>query len=277
VRTFCVPGRDEVVTHRHAFFMYRIAALGHGVAVTEAPVREDLACDVQALAAAVGPKTKIVFLPNPNNPTGARVTRAELEWLLGHLPGRILLVVDEAYQEYALASEPDHPVAERYRGAERPLLVTLRTFSKVYGLAGLRVGYAIANRRVVSYLDRVRLPFNTGGPAQAAARAALDDREHLARSLAANQAGLAVLSEGFRGLGLRVYPSAANFVLVGLDEGGQDAAALYQALLRRGVIVRPLRPAGLDHHLRVSIGTPEENERALATFAEVLGERRGAR
>ena len=274
VRTFCTPGRDEVVTHRHAFFMYRIAGQAHGVTVTETAVREDLGCDVEALAAAVGPRTKIVFLPNPNNPTGARVTRAELERLLDRLPRRVLLVVDEAYQEYALALDPDHPVAERYRGPERPLLVTLRTFSKIHGLAGLRVGYAIADRRVVSYLDRVRLPFNTAGPAQVAARAALDDAEHVARSLAANASGLAALGDGFRALGLRVFPSAANFVLVDV---GRDAAPIYQALLERGVIVRPLRPAGLDRHLRVSVGTAAENARALTTFGEVLGDRAATR
>ena len=267
VRTFCVPGRDEVLTHRYAFVMYRISCLAHGVTLNEAPVGDDLACDVDAIAAAVGPRTKLVFLPNPNNPTGGYVGRADFERLLDKLPPRVLLCVDEAYHEYAVRQEQDYPVAERYRSAERPLVVTLRTFSKIYGLAGLRIGYAIADERVVSYLNRVRLPFNTSTVAQAAARAALDDDAHVERSWRVNAEGVKTLTAGFQALRVRVFPSAANFVLVDV---GVDAHPIYEALLRKGVIVRPLKQAGLGTHLRVSIGTAEENARALAAFKEVL-------
>jgi histidinol-phosphate aminotransferase len=224
----------------------------------------DLRCDVDALAAAVSEKTKLIFLPNPNNPTGAYVTRDELERLLTKLPQGVMLVMDEAYFEYARML-PDYPVGEDYRAARR-LLVTLRTFSKAYGLAGMRVGYGIADREVIDYLNRVRLVFNVPSVAQEAARAALDDEEHVLRSVRVNDAGRAQLTEGLTKLGFRVYPSAANFVLVDV---GRDGESAFQALLRQGVIVRPLRPAGLMQHVRVSIGTAAENAKALAAFGEI--------
>jgi histidinol-phosphate aminotransferase len=267
IRTFCRPGPDgdEVLTHRHAFFMYAVSAQAAGIAYRESAVGPDLRCDVDALAAAVTERTKVIFLPNPNNPTGAYVTRAELERLLTRLPERVILVVDEAYYEYARAI-PDYPVAEAYR-ARRPGITWLRTFSKAYGLAGLRIGYGVTSPEMATYLNRVRMPFNVPSVAQAAALAALDDQAHVDRSVRVNVEGMAQLTDGLGRLGLRVFPSAANFLLVGL---GRDAAPVYEALLRRGVIVRPLRPAGLLQHLRVSIGTAEENARALAAFAEVV-------
>jgi len=266
VRTFCRPGPDgdEVLTHKHAFFMYKISAQAAGVAYREAPVHDDLRCDVDALAAAVTDKTKLIFLPNPNNPTGAYVTRAELERLLGKLPQRVMLVMDEAYFEYARAL-PDYPVGEDYRGGRR-LLVTLRTFSKAYGLAGMRIGYGIADREVIDYLNRVRLVFNVPSIAQEAARAALDDEEHVLRSVRLNEAGRAQLTEGLQKLGFRVYPTAANFVLVDVERDGET---VFQTLLRKGVIVRPLQAAGLMRHLRVSIGTAAENAKALAAFGDI--------
>jgi histidinol-phosphate aminotransferase len=267
VRAFCRPGVDEVLTHACAFVMYRIACAAHGVPFREAPVRRDLACDVDALAAAITPRTKLIFLPNPNNPTGEYVPRAALERLLARVPRRVLFVVDEAYHEYA-EIRPDYPSAESYRSVDRPLVVTLRTFSKIYGLAGLRVGYGIADRRVVGYLNRVRMPFNVSAPAQEAARAALHDVEHVQRSQRVNAQGLEQLAAGLARLGVHAFPSAANFVLV---EIARDAASVYQALLQRGVITRPLRAVGLDQHLRISVGTAEENSRALAALEEVLG------
>ncbi len=267
IRTFCRPGPDgdEVLTHRHAFFMYHVSAQAAGVAFRESPVGPDLRCDVDALVAAVTDRTKVLFLPNPNNPTGAYVTRAELARLVDALPERVLLVVDEAYYEYARAI-PDYPVAEAFR-AKRPQLTWLRTFSKAYGLAGMRVGYGVTSPEIAGYINRVRLPFNVPSVAQEAALAALDDAAHVERSVRVNAEGMAQLRAGLVRLGLRVFPSAANFVLVDV---GRDAAPVYEALLRKGVIVRPLRPAGLLSHLRVSIGTAEENARALAAFAEVV-------
>jgi histidinol-phosphate aminotransferase len=266
VRTFCRPGEDEVVTHRYSFMMYKVACQAHGVTLREAEVAADLSCDVDALLAAVTPRTRLVFLPNPNNPTGSYVPRAAFERLVERLSPRVLFVVDQAYFEYAEGRE-DYPDAERYRGPDRPLIVTLRTFSKAYGLAALRVGYGIAHPRVVGYLNRVRMPFNVATVAQEAARAALGDSEHVARSLRVNAEGMAQLHAGLAELPVRVYPSLGNFLLVDL---GREAGPMYDALLRRGLIVRPMRGLGLAHHVRVSVGTRAENERFLRALGEVL-------
>ncbi len=266
VRTFCRPGIDEVVTHQYAFFMYRVSCGAHGVKLIESSVGDDLACDVDTLAAAVSERTKVVLLPNPNNPTGSYVPRAAFERLLGKLPAHVLLVVDEAYFEYA-ETLADYPVAEKYRGKTVPRMVTLRTFSKAYGLAGLRVGYAIADQDIIGYLNRVRMPFNVSTPAQEAALAALDDRAHVERSRQVNADGLVQLTNGLARLDVRAFPSAGNFVLVDLR---REAGPIYQALLRKGVIVRPLAPSGLLRHVRISVSTSEENARTLAALAEVL-------
>jgi histidinol-phosphate aminotransferase len=265
VQVFCRPGEDEVLSHRCAFVMYGLACQAMGVAFREAPVTGELACDVDALAGAIGPKTKLVFLPNPNNPTGSYVPRGAFERLLERVPPHIILCVDEAYCEYA-SVHADYPVAETYR-KDRPLVVSLRTFSKIYGLAGLRVGYGIADRRVVAYLNRVRAPFNVGSVAQEAALAALDDVAHVERSRRENSAGLAQLGAGLAALPVTLYPSAGNFVLVDLR---RDARPVYQALLEKGVIVRPFGGPMLARHLRLSVGTREENARALAALRDVL-------
>jgi histidinol-phosphate aminotransferase len=266
VRTFCRTGEDEVLTHRYAFMMYRVSCQAHGVGLREVPVAGDLSCDVDAMLGGVTPRTRLVFLPNPNNPTGSYLPRPELERLLAGLSPRMLLVVDEAYHEYA-RGRADYAVAESYRSPMRPLIVTLRTFSKAYGLAALRVGYGIADARVVGYLNRVRMPFNVGTAAQEAARAALDDEEHVARSVELNAAGMAQLREGLARLAVTVHDSAANFLLIDLR---RDAAPVYQALLRQGVIVRPLKALGLAQHIRVTVGSREENERFLAALTSVL-------
>jgi histidinol-phosphate aminotransferase len=266
VRTFCRPGVDEVVTHRYAFFMYKVSCAAHGVKLTEAPVGDDLACDVDTLAAAVTDKTRVVLLPNPNNPTGSYVGKAAFERLVAKLPAHVILVVDEAYFEYA-ETLPDYPVAERYRGKVAPRIITLRTFSKAYGLAALRVGYGVADPDLIGYLNRVRMPFNVSTPAQEAALAALDDSAHVTRSRQVNFDGLAQLAAGLAKLDVRAFPSAGNFVLVDLR---RPAGPIYQALLKKGVIVRPLAPSGLLEHVRISVGTTEENARTLTALAEVL-------
>jgi histidinol-phosphate aminotransferase len=265
VRVFCRPGVDEVLTHRYAFMMYRVSCQAHGVTMREAETTAELACDVDALAASISPATKLVFLPNPNNPTGSYVTRADFERFLAKVPPQVLLVLDEAYYEYARAI-PDYPVGETYR-AKHPLLVSLRTFSKAYGLASMRVGYAIADARVCAYIDRVRMPFNLGTPGQAAALAALGDDEHVELSVRINEEGKRQLGEALPALGVKVHPSAANFVLVDV---GRDAMPVYEALLRKGVIVRPLRPLGLARHLRITVGTKVENQRVLDALKAVL-------
>jgi histidinol-phosphate aminotransferase len=265
VRTFCCPGVDEVVTHRFAFMMYRVSCGAHGVTMHETDVGPELGCDVDALLAAIRPATKLVFLPNPNNPTGSYLRRHELERVTRELPPHVLLAVDEAYFEYARA-RPDYPDALDLLPS-RPRMIVLRTFSKAYGLAALRVGYGIADPQIVGYLNRVRLPFNVNTAAQEAACAALDDAEHVARSLRTTAEGMAQLAAGLAGLPVKLYDSAGNFVLIDL---GREVGPVYEGLLRRGVIVRALRPLGLPRHIRVTVGTREENERFLAALAAVL-------
>ena len=266
VRTFCMPGRDEVVAHQHAFISYALAARTHGVDLIETPVTPDLRCDVDALCAAFGARTRLVFLATPNNPTGAHLSRSELEQVLERAPARALVVVDEAYHEYAAALDPDYATSQPYR-SQRPSIVTLRTFSKIHGLAGLRVGYAICDRRAIQRINQTRRPFNVSSVAQAAALAALDDEAHVARSVDEARSGLAALTSGFTRLGLTVLPSLANFVLVDL---GRDAQPVYRALLERGVITRPMAAWGLPRHLRVSLARPQDIARAVDAMGAAL-------
>jgi histidinol-phosphate aminotransferase len=262
VKAFCAPD-EEVLAPEASFISFALAAAGHRRAFRATPNGARFAYDLPSLAAAAGAKTKVVFLANPNNPTGAWAGRAALAELAVALPPEVLLVVDEAYFEYVRA--PDYASALTLLSA-RPRLIVLRTFSKVYGLAGLRVGLAVASPEIADFLDRVRLPFNVGQVAQAAALAALDDIEHVARSQRSNAAGLEQLTVGLGALGLQVFPSQGNFVLVELDA---DGPAVYRALLSRGVIVRPLVPYGLTRHLRITVGTEAENARLLSALAEV--------
>ena len=192
----------------------------------------------------------VVFLANPNNPTGSHLPRPEFERLLSGLPERVILVVDEAYHEFAMAADGvDYPSSPDYR-SERSLLVTLRTFSKIYGLAGLRVGYGISTPAIIDYMNRIRRPFNVTTVAQAAAVAALDDWQHVERSNRSAREGIPLIIDAVTRLGLTAYSSLGNFVLIDV---GRDATTVYERLLRRGVIVRPLGAWGLPTHLRASI------------------------
>jgi histidinol-phosphate aminotransferase len=261
-RCFLSPG-EEVVYAAQSFVVYDMVAQFTGAAKVVVPLK-DYALDLDAMRVAVSARTKLVFLGNPSNPTGTCVRPDRLEAFLADLPGDTVAVVDEAYYEYV---PPDlRPDALRLVRAGRPILV-LRTFSKVYGLAGLRLGYGIAPEPLVALLNRLRAPFNTNSLAQAAAVAALDDGEHVARSQAANAAGLKQLAEACRALGLGVVPSAANFVLVDV---GRPGAAVAAALLPKGVIVRPVANYGFPNHVRITIGTPDENERCIAALRAVL-------
>jgi histidinol-phosphate aminotransferase len=214
------------------------------------------------MAAAVTPKTRVLFVANPNNPTGTHVGRAAVERLLREVPEEVIIVMDEAYFEYADA--PDYPNSLELRGL-RERLVVMRTFSKVYGLAALRVGYAVAPPAIIDYMNRVRAPFNVTMPAQAAATAALDDRAHVEKSVTLNRRERARVSAGLERLGLSALPSQTNFVLTDV---GRPARPVYDALLRRGVIVRPF--GNLPTSLRVTFGLPEENDRFLSSLREVL-------
>jgi histidinol-phosphate aminotransferase len=266
---FLEPG-DEAVYSQHCFAIYPIAVQAAGAIGRRAPALSadsdmPFGHDLDALAAQIGTRSKLVFIANPNNPTGTWLESGALRRFLAALPASTLAVLDEAYFDYAI----EHGVAD---GAawldEFPNLVIVRTFSKVHGLAGLRVGYALSSPEVADLLNRVRQPFNVSSVGLAAAQAALGDREHVARSLAINREGLGVLRTGLAELRLSVPPSAGNFVLAGL---GRDAGPVFDRLLRQGVIVRPVANYGLPQHLRITVGTPDQNRRLLAAMPKALG------
>jgi len=268
--TFLTP-QDEAVYSQYAFAVYPIAVQASGakarVAAANPPDHPmPLGHDPGAILAAIGAKTRIVFLANPNNPTGTWLTGPEFEALIRAIPSQVIVVLDEAYHEYSIgAGVPDGSAWL----ARHPNLVIARTFSKAYGLAGVRAGYALSHPDIADLLNRVRQPFNVSVVALAAAAAALDDREHVTATVALNREGLARLREGLTALGFEVLPSAANFLLCDLR---RPAAPLSAALLRRGVIVRPVVNYGLPNHLRISTGTAEQNERLLAAMAAALAE-----
>jgi len=220
--------------------------------------------DLSAMAAQVKDNTRLIFIANPNNPTGTWLNVAELEQFIAAQRDDVIVVLDEAYYEYMPNDlKPDSNVwLKKY-----PNLIITRTFSKIFGLAGLRIGYAVSHPDVADLLNRVRQPFNTNLPAQAAALAALHDKQHLSNSIACNQVGLKKLTEGVAAQGLKAIPSIGNFISVDI---GRDAAAIYEALLREGVIVRPLANYNLSQHLRFSIGTAEQNQRLLDALKKVL-------
>jgi histidinol-phosphate aminotransferase len=260
VRTF-TTGEHHIVFGEPAFVMYRIAALAHGTPFTAVPLR-DHTHDLEAMAQAVTPRTRLLFVANPNNPTGTHVGRGAVERLLREVPSDVIVVVDEAYFEYTDAS--DYPDCLQLRRL-RERLVVLRTFSKIYGLAALRVGYAVGPADLIGYMNRVRSPFNVGTLGQLAAREALDDVEHVARTRELTSSERVRVAKDLVALGLEVPPSQANFVYVDLR---RPARPVYDALLRKGIIVRPF--GNLPTGLRITIGTRAENDRMLAALAQVL-------
>ena len=263
VRTFLRP-RDEAVMADQAFVIYRMVVQAVAATPRVIPLR-NFTHDLEAMAEAVTPRTRLIFLANPNNPTGTIFRRATWEAFLRALPPRQLLVVaDDAYADYV--EDPEYPDTIALRGDGNVPVVTLRTFSKLYGLAGLRIGYAVAPAPVIESMQRIRQPFNVNALALVGALAALDDVEHVQRTLAVNREGMRVLPEAFRRLELPFVPSAANFILLRVGQG----LAVYEALLRQGVIVRPMDGYGLPEYLRVTIGLPEENARFIEALETVL-------
>ncbi len=258
VRTFTTPD-DHIVFAEPSFVVYRLAALAHGVSFTAVPLTNETH-DLDRMLAAVTPNTRLVFIANPNNPTGTAVSRKALERFLLAVPPHVIVAMDEAYIEYADA--PDFPDCLELRGT-RERLVVLRTFSKIYGLAALRVGYGVAPPRLVDYMNRVRAPFNVSTIGQVAALAALDDTEHVVRSRRENASERARLTRALGALGVAVTPSQANFVYF---DARRPARPIYEALLRKGVIVRPF--AALPTSIRVTVGTPPENDRFLEAFGK---------
>lgn len=268
--SFVGPGLEAVYS-RHAFAVYALAVQATGAAHrVAAPLSADAAQpfghDLDAMAALVGPDTRLVFVANPNNPTGTWLEAGALEQFVAGLPSHVVVVVDEAYFEYV--SEPAYPDTSSWV-ARYPNVVVTRTFSKAFGLAGLRIGYAISSPEVADILNRLRQPFNTSSLAQAAALAALGDDAHLARSVALNAAEMKRVGAACSALGLGVVPSVGNFVLVDMKT---EALPVYEALLRSGVIVRPVENYGFPNHLRISIGTRDENDKLMAALSRVLGQ-----
>ena len=260
-RSFLAPGASAVFA-QHAFAVYPLASMAAGAELLVVPAKE-FGHDLDAMRAAIRPDTKIVWVANPNNPTGTFLPYDRLHAFMKAVPADVVVVLDEAYNEYI-------PPAERVDTvgwlAEFPNLVICRTFSKIFGLAGLRIGYALASEDIAGLMNRVRQPFNCNNLALAAACAALDDQAFLAESYETNRRGMARIIEGLQRLGLGHVPSHCNFITFKVDDG----AAVNQRLLKQGVIVRPLAGYGMPNHLRVTIGTPAENERFLAALAAAL-------
>jgi histidinol-phosphate aminotransferase len=260
-RAFAGPG-DHGVIGTPSFVCYASSLGCAEVPTTEVPLDEGLFWNADRLLGAVTSRTRLLFLDNPNNPTSTHLGRAALTQLLERLPHHVIPVLDEAYAEFADAADYASGLGLR---AQHPNLVVLRTFSKAYGLAGLRVGYAVGPAALLSALQRVRAPFNVSMPAQAAALAGIDDEAHLRGTVEHNTRERARLTAGLQRLGLRVAPSQTNFLCVAVE---REAAPIYDALLRAGVIVRvvPVMP----RHLRISVGLEQENDRLLATLARLL-------
>lgn len=262
-RVFLGPGLEAIVSE-HAFVVYPLATLAVGAQLKVIPAK-NYAQDLPATLDALGPSTRMVFIANPNNPTGAWVTGSQLRPFLDQVPEEVIVVLDEAYFEYATVQ--DYPDGLALLDAY-PNLVVTRTFSKAYGLAGLRVGYAASNPEIADLLNRIRQPFNVNALALAGALAALDDQAHMKETVSMNQQGMEYLTTELGRMGLSFIPSAGNFLTIGF---GREATPIYEALLHLGVIVRPIGVYGLPQHLRVTVGTMEENTRFIACLQQALG------
>jgi len=262
-RAFAGKG-DEIVFSADGFAIYALVAQAIQARPVPVPPR-DHHHDLPAIAAAIGPRTRVVFLANPNNPTGTIFRRPEWEDFVQQVPSGVLVVVDQAYCEYA--DDPGYPLLldelERRRG-----LLLLRTFSKIYGLAGLRIGYAVGDCEVIDAISRLRQPFNVNSLAQAAALAALDDEAHVERSRRVAMEGRDLFARELAAMGVRYVPSQANFVLVEVGDGD----AITDSLLHRGVIVRPMKGYGMPSKIRITFGTAQQNRRCLDALAWALAE-----
>ncbi|HEY7335533.1 MAG TPA: histidinol-phosphate transaminase [Bryobacteraceae bacterium] len=262
-RTFLADD-DEVLASEGTFPAMRVLAQSRGVAYRTVPLR-GWRFDLAAMADAITSRTKLIYLPNPNNPTGTIFTAADFDEFHKRVPDRVLIILDEAYFEYA-QHNPLYPDSLHYRYDN---VITLRTFSKAYGLAGLRVGYGFAHQDLIGMLLKVKLPFEPSSAASAAAIAALEDREFVRKSLETNARGLRQLTEGLARFGFAPLPSEANFVMIPL-ESQTRAQDLFESLLREGVIVRPIKSFGLPSCVRITVGTPEENEICVSALERIL-------
>jgi len=259
VRTYLGPG-DEAVMAKPSFVVYATSVKAQGAKIVEVPLKK-WRHDLDSMAEAVTPKTRMLFIANPNNPTGTINTKEELNRLFERLPEGLLVVVDEAYYEYV--RRPDYADSILHFRSGRDILI-LRTFSKIYGLAGLRIGYGIAKKDIIEGMNKLRPPFNANSLAQAGAIGALKDEEHIRRTVQANEEGKSYLYGELNSLGVKYVPTEANFIYILL---GRDSEAVYGALLREGVITRPMG----REEIRVTIGTMEENRRFLKALGGIYG------
>ena len=254
---------DEVVTSEHAFVVYKLVAAVFGARTIEVP-SPDLRHDLDGIIAAITPKTRLIFIANPNNPTGTLAGQDEIDRFMERVPPKIVVVFDEAYFEYL-----DHPPDTLRFVRDGRNVITLRTFSKIQGLANLRIGYGIARPELIQVLHKTRQPFNVSGLAQAAALAGLEDVAHLSETKRITDEGRDYLQKEFAAMKLQFVPSVANFVLVNVGEG----AKIFRALLERRIIVRALKGYNLAPWIRISVGTMEQNRRCIAALTEILASR----
>ena len=256
---FLNPG-DDVITCQYAFIVYKLLATAFGVRTIEIP-SPGYQQDLDATLDSVTSKTRVIFIPNPNNPTGTLISQRAIERFMSRVPDNIIVVFDEAYFEFI----DDPPDTLRFVREGRNVVV-LRTFSKIHGLAGLRIGYGVARPEIIEVLHKTRQPFNVNSVAQAGAIAALDDEAHLCETKKVTDEGRVYLQEQFAGIQIPFVPAAANFLMVNVGDG----CALFQKLLQRKIIVRPLKGYGLPEWVRISVGTMEENKKLIAALTEVI-------
>jgi len=258
---FIRPGLNAVFSE-HSFAIYALATAAAGGTAKTVPMKDGFYFDLDAMAAAIDADTRLVFLDNPTNPAGTIVKRADWERFLARVPEHVVIVADEAYFEFV--RDRDYPDSLAYHAPHR-MIVTMRTFSKIFGLAGVRVGYAVARPDLVQLLHKVRQPFNVTSLAQAGVLAGMDDDAHVRATLENNAAGIEYLEREFKRLGLAYVPTHANFILTAVGDG----QAVFDRLLKLGVIVRPMGAYGWPHHVRISVGLPEENRRLIAALEEI--------
>ncbi len=263
IRTFLCD-EDEVLTTEAAFIGFQVLARSRGVRYRTVPYRA-WHYDLPALAEQVNDRTKIIYLANPNNPTGTIFSRQEFDAFYRHVPERVLIILDEAYFEYA-KDNPRYPDSMHYRYDN---VITLRTFSKIYGLAGIRIGYGFAHEELIGSLLKVKLPFEPSSLAQAAGIGALSDKEFVHRSLEINARGLDLFTTSFREMGLMIVPSEANFIMIVLSDT-QEAQRVTQGLLQEGIIIRPLAAFGLSNCVRISTGNDDENQRCVEAMKKLV-------
>lgn len=258
-----VWGDKHLLISQYGFIAYRILAQGLGIEVKDVP-EQDFQVGLTALQAAVTPKTGMIILANPNNPTGTYVNEQAFKSFLDNIPPHVLVVCDEAYYEYVV--EKDYPQTLEWQ-KQYPNLIITRTFSKIYGLAGLRVGYGIAHGSLVDLVNRIRQPFNVNYLGQIAAMAALADQDFVKTGISLNEEGKKYYYDKLSALGLQYIPTAGNFILVEFKQPGKH---IYQALLEQGIIVRPMDPYGLDKYLRITFGTEQENNACINAIERIL-------